>query len=322
MSRKEPSFAQLIDYMSNINKADEKYNIYQNLYSHKTQDIENEFKENAENIANRKNGVYLYHEILSISDSQKLEREQQKEILRDIAQQYAQTRASNNLVFATLHDDHEEHLHYHFLISSNALGESKKTRLSKKEFDSFKKNFEKQTLETYPELEQEITIGKQAKVKLSNKGAERKRRTGKTPQRDEVKDKLHTIFNQTSTKQEFFNAMNDAQFEVYLRGKTINILDKANNRKHRLKTLGVLDDFNTMSKRINLDEKTQNDHKKTDKKSEQKSEKKSSEKSSKQDTKYSSDYEKVMAERYEKLQKIKKKRQEYRESKKNHTHKR
>jgi hypothetical protein len=322
MSRKEPSFAQLIDYMSNINKADEKYNIYQNLYSHKTQDIENEFKENAENIANRKNGVYLYHEILSISDSQKLEREQQKEILRDIAQQYAQTRASNNLVFATLHDDHEEHLHYHFLISSNALGESKKTRLSKKEFDSFKKNFEKQTLETYPELEQEITIGKQAKVKLSNKGAERKRRTGKTPQRDEVKDKLHTIFNQTSTKQEFFNAMNDAQFEVYLRGKTIGILDKANNRKHRLKTLGVLDDFNTMSKRINLDEKTQNDHKKTDKKSEQKSEKKSSEKSSKQDTKYSSDYEKVMAERYEKLQKIKKKRQEYRESKKNHTHKR
>ncbi len=156
MSRKVPSFGQLIDYMSDIDKADEKYNIYQNLYSRKNEDVEQEFKQNARTMFKRKNGVYLYHEILSITKTQNLEDKVQKEILRSVAYEYASKRAEHNLVFATLHDDHDEHLHYHFIISSNALGESKKTRMSKAQFDKFKKNLESRTLKKYPELEQII----------------------------------------------------------------------------------------------------------------------------------------------------------------------
>ena len=263
MSRKSPSFGQLIEYMSDIDKADEKYNVYQNIYSHNTEDMEKEFQQNAETMFKRKNGVYLYHEILSITKSQKLEDEQQKEILRSVAHEYAQKRASDNLVFATLHDDHDEHLHYHFLISSNALGESKKTRMSKSQFDTFKKNLEKRTLEKYPELGQKIVINKQAGEKLSNKGSEQKRRTGKTPQRDLVKDKLQDIFNQSNDKQAFFDALDKAGFEVYIRGKNIGILDKANNRKYRLKTLGMLDDFNAMSARIELEKASNREQKKS-----------------------------------------------------------
>jgi hypothetical protein len=254
MSRKTPSFGQLIDYMADIDKADEKYNIYQNIYSHKTEDIEQEFKQNAQNISQRKNGVYLYHEVLSITKSQKLTDTQQKEILRNIAYEYAQKRAEHNLIFATLHDDHDEHLHYHFIISSNSLGESKKTRLSKSQFDKFKKNLELRTLEQYPELEQKIVINKQAGEKLSNKGSEQKRRTGKTPKRDLVKNKLQNIFHKVDAKQDFFDALNTENFEIYVRGKTIGILDRADNRKYRLKTLGILDDFETMSAHIKLNE--------------------------------------------------------------------
>ncbi len=254
MSRKVPSFGQLIDYMSDIDKSDEQYNIYQNLYSRKNEDVEQEFKQNAQTMLKRKNGVYLYHEILSISKAQKLEDKQQKEILRSVAYEYARQRAEHNLVFATLHDDHDEHLHYHFIISSNALGESKKTRMSKAQFDKFKKNLESRTLEKYPELEQKIIINKKAGEKLSNKGSEQKRRTGKTPQRDFVKNKLRDIFNEANNKQAFLDGLDKANFEVYIRGKNIGILDRENNRKHRLKTLGVLDDFNTMSARIKLEE--------------------------------------------------------------------
>lgn len=254
MSRKIPSFGQLVAYMQDMDKSDTQYNIYRNLYGRKLADIEAEFLENSTLVYKRKNGVYLYHEILSITKSKTLDEKRQKEILRDLAYEYAQNRAPNNLIFGALHDDHEGHLHYHFCISSNAVGERKKTRLSKAQFDTFKKDMEQRVLTNYPELEQKAVINKQAGEKFSNKGAEVKRRTGKTPQRDALKQKLTDIFAQTYTKQDFFTAMSEAGLETYVRGKTIGVIDIAHSRKHRLKTLGLLDAFHTMSNRIQLDE--------------------------------------------------------------------
>ncbi|WP_330177977.1 hypothetical protein [Candidatus Vondammii sp. HM_W22] len=73
MSRKKPSFGQLIEYMSDIDKSDEQYNVYQNTYSRKQDDIEQEFLSNAAYVARRKNGNYLYHGILSITKAEKLD---------------------------------------------------------------------------------------------------------------------------------------------------------------------------------------------------------------------------------------------------------
>lgn len=267
MSRKDKSFGQLVAYMSDIAKSDEQYNIYHNIYSRKIEDIELEFMQNAEYVPKRKNGVYMYHEILSISKAEHLDENKQKALLREIAYQYAKERAEHNLIFATLHDDHDHHLHYHFLISSNAVGESKKTRLSKVQFDRFKKDLENRTLEHFPELEQKVIINQQAGEKLSRKGGERKRRTGKTPQRDELKNKLSEIFTSVSTKQDFFTALGEMGLELYVRGKTIGVKDIEHDRNHRLKTLGLLDEFMVMSDRIELDEadkataKTKRQHK-------------------------------------------------------------
>lgn len=254
MARKEPSFRQLIEYMQDIDKADQHYNIYQNIFSHNTQDIEQAFLENARFIKKRKNGNYMYHEILSITKTEKLEAKKQKSILKDIAHEYARHRASNNLVFGTLHDDHSHHLHYHLLISSNALGDERKTRLSKRQFDQLKRSMEERVLTLYPELEQKQIISKQAGEKLSKKGAEQKRRTGETPQRDRLKTKLQEIFKRCTTKEDFFDALNKANLEFYLRGKTLGVKDLATKRNHRLKTLGMLDSFTKLSDRIELNE--------------------------------------------------------------------
>ena len=43
---------------------------------------------------------------------------------------------------------------------------------------------EARVLKNYPELEQRVVINQAAEEKLSNKGHERKRRTGKVPERD------------------------------------------------------------------------------------------------------------------------------------------
>ncbi len=254
MARKEPSFDQLIDYMGDIAKSDKQYNVYQNIFSHDPGGIEEEFQSNAGHIPKRKNGNYMYHEILSITRAKKLGLKEQKRILRDLAVEYAKRRATSNLVFGTLHDDHDGHLHYHLLISSNASGESKKTRLSKAQFDKLKRQMENDVLKDYPELEQEVSINREAGEKLSRKGAERKRRTGKTPQRDKVKEKLHAIFASCNTKQEFFEELSAAGLEFYARGNTLGIKDLSTGRPHRLKTLGMLDMFHALSERIELEE--------------------------------------------------------------------
>ena len=254
MARKTPSFRQLIDYMSDIEKSDEQYSVYQNLYSRNNEDLESEFLRNVEYMKKRKNGNFMYHEILSITKAQKLDEKQQKKILRSVAYEYAKRRAENNLIFGTLHDDHDDHLHYHLLISANALNESKKTRLSKTQFDKLKKEMEARVLKHHPELEQKVVINQQAEEKLSRKGAEQKRRTGKTPQRDELKAKLQEIFSRCDSKEDFFSALSDAGLEFYVRGKTMGVKDLANDRKHRLKTLGLLDEFNSLSDRIEMNE--------------------------------------------------------------------
>ncbi len=246
MSRKQPSFWQLIDYMQDCGKADLKFNIYCNVFSRQAQAVYQEFMENAELLQRRKNGVYLYHEILSITRTANLSLKEQKEKLFQIAYEYLNKRAANNLVLGVMHEDHDDNLHYHLMISSNELGESKKHRLSKKQFEVIKCDLEKRVLQNMPELEQKVAINKKAERKLSKKGAELNRRSGKTSQRDQVIEKLRAAF-QAQSRQAFFDRLAEAKLEIYIRGQNIGVIDKEHNRKHRIKSLGLLEEFNAMS---------------------------------------------------------------------------
>ena len=247
MARKTPSFGQLINYMSDIKKSDEKHIIHQNLYSKQTDQIEQEYLKNATYIPKRKNGNYMYHEILSINKAQKLETEKQKEILRSIAYHYIQKRAPTNLVFGTLHDDHSEHLHYHLLISANSSGESKKTRLSKIQFDKIKKQTEIWVLKNYPELEQKKLLNKEEERQNTKTETQKQ----KKPERNKsskanIKIKVQEILNQCKSKQEFFTALKEAKLEYYLRGNTPGVKDLETQKKHRLKTMGILEEFQNL----------------------------------------------------------------------------
>jgi len=54
MPRKEPSFGQLITYMSDIDKADQQYTVFQNVFARRMEDIEREFTSNARLLRQRK----------------------------------------------------------------------------------------------------------------------------------------------------------------------------------------------------------------------------------------------------------------------------
>lgn len=258
MSRKVPSFDQLIGYMD-LGASSRDNNIYYNLYSRKPENIEDEFRENFHFVPKRKNGVTMYHEVISITRSKQISEQEQIQILRQVVYKYIQDRAGNNLVYGVLHDDKADNLHYHLLISSNELESSKKHRLSKAKFDQVKKNLELYVLDCHPELQQKKLISKDKQSKeqkdslsssLSNKGAELKRRTGKTPQRDIVRDTLLNIFASASTREEFLELLESEHYQIYKRGKNWGILNETTNRKHRFNTLGVSGEFANLEQRL------------------------------------------------------------------------
>lgn len=119
MSRKEASFAQLISYIER-GASQPSWRIRHNLFARDPDAIRTEFEQNADLLARRKNGVFLYHEIISITRAEGVSEELQKAGLREIAERYIAERCPENLVFGNLHDDKGHSLHYHLLISSNA----------------------------------------------------------------------------------------------------------------------------------------------------------------------------------------------------------
>lgn len=254
MSRKVPSFDQLIGYMD-LGASSRDNNIYYNLFSRKPDGIETEFRKNFSFATKRKNGVTMYHEVISITRSKQINQQEQIEILRQVVYKYIQQRAGNNVVYGVLHDDKTDNLHYHLVISSNALESSKKHRLSKAQFESVKSNLELFVLDYYPELQQKKLISKDKqcwgqKDGLSNKGVELKRRTGKTPQRDIVKESLLNIFASATTREEFIELMESEHFALYKRGKHWGILNESTNRKHRFATLGVSEEFEKLEEKL------------------------------------------------------------------------
>jgi hypothetical protein len=256
MSRKEASFGQLLNYM-NREVGDEAYSLRHNVYARQERELEMEFTNNARHMKARKNGVFLYHEILSISKTSSLSEHDMKDALRRIAHEYVQARAPCSLVYGVVHDDHTHHLHYHLMISANEAGDEKRIRLSKADFQKTKVDLERRVLSEFPELEQKVAMDKQSSERMSQRGEELKRRTGETPERDGVKSNIHQIFADSLDRQELFERLRAANLNLYVRGKNIGIVHEISKRKYRLNRLGLEERFATLSKRIETVERVE-----------------------------------------------------------------
>jgi Relaxase/Mobilisation nuclease domain len=255
MSRKEASFSQLLTYMSR-DAADARFDLRHNLMSHDIMTMTAELESNARMMQKRKNGVMLYHEILSITRSQSLSADEQKEILRNIAQDYLKARAPGNLAYACLHQDKSDQLHYHFAISANAVGQSRRHRLTKAEFRKIQVDLEQRVLTLYPKLEQTLTIGKrkQRAAKLSDAGHQVKRKGQRLTKKDRIAAVLKDVFSLAATEQDLFKRLTDAGFELYHRGTAVGVRDTTAGTKHRLDTLGVGSAYAMMRQRLDTPE--------------------------------------------------------------------
>lgn len=249
MSRKHASFAQLIDYIEGEAKLrSRKYSVFHNTYSRSTDRLKAEFMENSEHLRYRKNGVYLYHEVISITRTQQIDEDQQKAGLKQIVEEYLSHRGRHNLAYAVLHED-TEHLHFHIVMSANEAGERDRTRLSREKFSEIQTQLEKWVLEKHPELEQKAVFHKnqteaerqqrkEKKAHLSKAGEELKRRGGKTSIRDHVQEKLADIFTTATDPRHFADLLEKAGFKLYQRGQQYGVTD-SQGKKYRLNKLGL-----------------------------------------------------------------------------------
>lgn len=253
MSRKEPSFGQLLQYVSR-DASDRRYELRHNLLGTDIGTLTAEYQDNARLLPERKNGVVMYHEIISITRARKLGLDAQKEVLRSIALDYLRQRAPESLAYGVLHEDKADQLHYHLVISANGLGRKSRHRLDRKKFRQIQVGLEARVLALHPELEQVLSIGKKAKPRqLSQPGVELQRRTGNTPQKQALATCVAAIFAAAQDKQDLFNRLTDARLELYRRGNTIGIRDLDKGRNHRLATLGLAAEFKAMSARLDAD---------------------------------------------------------------------
>lgn len=265
MSRKQASFAQLFDYIVRDYDNDTRYNFTHNCFGTHRESILNEFYTNSDNLKKRKGSNYLYHEILSITRSSQLTEDQQKDLLRDITQQYINARAKDCLVFAGLHDEKENQLHYHLIISANKVNEKKRYYHSKQSFDDIKVNLEKYVLERYPQLEQDQLISKGTTYKKSSQTHEGEyiRRTGKLSKKQQFAEQLKQIFADARDFQDYNQRLLEENIVSYVRGENMGFI--TNDRKHRASTLGIMEEFDDMLLRFQTQQATKRDDSMNDK---------------------------------------------------------
>jgi hypothetical protein len=238
MSRKVPSFGQLIGYIDR-DEGQEEWRIRHNVWGRDPDLIRGEFERNGELLQKRKNGVYLYHEIISITRANGLSPEEQKQRLRDIAENYISARCPDNLVFGNLHQDKDHSYHYHLMISANRAGETGRLRLTKAQFREVQVGLERHVLEKYPELEQKVAMDKRSDRGRKKGEAELERRTGKRPKREEVLERVTAAYEGSQDRQSLLDALGREGLELYVRGKNLGVVDLESGKNHRLKTLDL-----------------------------------------------------------------------------------
>ena len=251
MARKEgSSFADIIDYLLRDAACDQSHSLHHNLLGRTRNEVISEFEENARLLRKRKNGNVAYHEVVSIRCVPGMSKEEQKTKLTEIATRYTRLRAGNCIALGALHDDHDEHIHVHLLISANELGRTNRHSQTKAQFRKIAIDMERRVLADYPELKQEVAIEKEAKVKRSQKAAAMKARTGGLPKQETLANDLVQVFQSVGSIDELREQLKLRELAFYQRGRIVGVINTKTGKRHRLPTLGIDSDYETMKTRL------------------------------------------------------------------------
>lgn len=272
MSRRTASFSQLLHYVNKGRVEEDEYYFKHNIYGNKPYNIVREYITNHKLLKKRKNGVALYHEVISLKYQTGYNKEELRGILLDIVEQYSQVRAQNCLVYAVVHEQHNQ-IHSHLMISANEIENHRPHYFSKAKFEEIKKQLEDYAYTKYPKLEKPEPKKKKARAKSKSIDREihLKKRTGKLSEREKFKEQLNKIFSESLNPDEFLKSLEDENISIYKRGNTFGFLDTLSGRKYRLKTLELDAEFSNMNDLFTQQKKAKQEETKQQEKAPEKS---------------------------------------------------
>jgi len=249
LSRKTATFNGLFQYFHKENDAVAPSYCW-NMYAQTRESAVSEFEENAGWLTKRKNGVILYHEIISIKKQEGIPPRILGAILKDIVHQYVIRRCPDQMVYGKMHM--VGHPHFHLCISANAPGRSRRCRLPKADLARIKREVETYAMEYYPQLEWQNIHNKTSKtcekVKQTRHERERSKRTQILSRKEQDRHVVMAIFRQSKTEMELNSKLEKHGFKLYVRGQTEGVIAN-DGRKYRLKTLGLESEFQSTKKR-------------------------------------------------------------------------
>jgi len=258
-SRSNHSFSQLVEYISCDVSENDLFT--HNFFSTDLESIISEFERNSERIKDARGSVMMYHEWISISPDTDSPLEKQEAALRSLMKRYVELRAPNQYVFGAIHHDCD-HLHAHFLISSNAVGKSHRTSLSRAEFQRAKQELENFRLKEHPELGCMTYFDEAAKArkqqreadlpKLTSTERSYKTRSGQLSRKEKDRATILKIFSDASIQSEVeLEARLATQGMIlYQRGSSEGVECLQRGIRYRLKTLGVQEALLTTKTRL------------------------------------------------------------------------
>ena len=243
MTRKSRTFGQLLRYMAKPDRSGPP--LLHNLRSdpEDLDDIRREFLANSKFLPKRKNGVVLYHEILSFGAE---DREQMTpETAEAVVRQYLEIRAPYALAYAQAHFN-TNCPHIHVLISANAVASRKRLRLSQQEFDALKRQLNEFVRQQFPQLGHSGRAHQPGSSRLKVGRAEQERRRrgeGKESRKEKVRRLVAAALLTAVSLDDGRERLRRQGLELYRRGKTYGVIDSADSRKYRLRTLGLAEVF-------------------------------------------------------------------------------
>lgn len=169
----------------------------------------------------RKDQIYLYHEIISLSNKENKEFVTQ-ELLQDLAEQYIGFRGKEGMYIAAFHED-KDHSHIHFAVSGVKYRTGQAHRLTHKDLQELKINFQEYHKGQYPFLNHSVPEHGKGKGYVTQK--EYFSKTKRTSIKETVKEKVNTLFNEAKSQQHFLELLQSNDLHFYSRnGKPTGII--------------------------------------------------------------------------------------------------
>jgi len=207
------------------------------------QSIAAAFRENASLLPQRKNGVMLYHEILSFHDNDSPHIT--PAIAGDLARYYLSLRAPNAPAYARVHTD-TDNIHVHILLAANDLGSGKRNWMTRAQFNAIKQQTEAYQRHRYPQLAHSLAQPVDDRADKRVKKNELVR--GPFGQADKHNhEDLAELFRQclvlATSRDDLDVKLRDHGFVLTVRGKTQTLVSATTAQRARLSIFGVAADL-------------------------------------------------------------------------------